>query len=70
MGKDYRLGMIIESLLEFLDKDIKELEKERTQVLIGHIMGYVSALKLIQEELSDQERKEFKLDFDIDKKYM
>lgn len=33
-------------------------------------MTYAHVLKIIQEQLTDEERKLFKLDFDIYKKYM
>ncbi len=67
MDKDVRLGMIIESILEVADN---LLQSEKNQVNAGSLMTYAEVLTIIQEQLTDEERKDFRLDFDIDKKYM
>lgn len=36
----------------------------------GVIVTFAEVLTIIQEQLSETERKEYKLDFDIDKRYM
>lgn len=67
MGIDYRLGSIIEFILEVANERLDEVPSPRVN---GELIGYAEALKIIQEQLTDDERKRFKLDFDIDKKYM
>ena len=64
---DNRIGLIIQSILEVADK---LLEADKNQVNTGSLMTYAEVLTIIQEQLTDEERKQFKLDFDIDKKYM
>lgn len=67
MDRDDRLGIIIDSILEVADE---MLQAEKNQVNAGSLMTYAEVLTIIQEQLTDEERKQFKLDFDIDKKYM
>ena len=67
MDRDDRLGIIIDSILEVADE---LLQAEKNQVNAGSLMTYAEVLTIIQEQLTDGERKQFKLDFDIDKKYM
>ena len=67
MGLDNRMGQIIEFILEDADET---LSKESDRYNYIELLTYAHVLKIIQEQLSDEERKAFKLDFDIDKKYM
>ena len=64
---DWRLMQIIESIMRVADERLAE---ESSPYVNGELIGYAEALTIIQEQLTDEERKEFKLDFDIDKKYM
>lgn len=64
---DDRLGQIITDIIEAADAT---LEEEQNQVVIGSLMTYAEVLTIIQEQLSDDERKQFNLDFDIEKKYL
>lgn len=64
---DWRLMQIIESIIEVADERRSE---EKTPAIYGELVGYAEALTIIQEQLTDEERKKYKLDFDIDKKYM
>lgn len=63
---DWRILVIIESIKDC----IESAEKSGDEDLNSYIIAYAGALKIIQEQLSDEERKQFKLDFDIDEKYM
>ena len=67
MDKDNRLGLIIDGILEVADK---LLQADKNPVNAGSLMTYAEVLTIIQEQLTDEERKYYKLDFDIDKKYM
>ena len=67
MEVDHRLGSIIEFILEVANERLKEAPSPRVN---GELIGYAEALIIIQEQLSDEERKRFNLDFDIDKKFM
>ena len=67
MDENNRLGLIIENILEVADKLLQE---DVNPVIAGSLMTYAEVLTIIQEQLTDEERKQFKLDFDIDKKYM
>ena len=67
MDKDNRLGLIIENILEVADE---LLQADKNPVNTGSLMTYAEVLTIIQEQLTDEERRQFKLDFDIDKKYM
>ena len=58
---------IIESIMSVADKRLKE---DSSPYVNGELIGYAESLTIIQEQLTDEERKLFKLDFDIDKKYM
>ena len=64
---DFRLMQIIESILEAANDTLKG---ELSAYEKGELIGYAEALTIIQEQLTDEERKNFKLDFDIDKRYM
>ena len=64
---DWRLMQIIESIVSVANA---RLEEESSPYVNGELRGYAEALTIIQEQLTDEERKQFKLDFDIDKKYM
>ena len=64
---DYRLAQIIESILEVADERMLE---ESSPYVNGELIGYAEALTIIQEQLTDEERKKYRLDFDIDKKYL
>ena len=67
MNIDHRLGSIIEFILEVANE---RLHEEPSPRINGELIGYAEALKIIQEQLSEEERKAYKLDFDIDEKYM
>lgn len=67
ISMDDRLGQIITDIIEAADAT---LEEEQNQVVIGSLMTYAEVLTIIQEQLSDDERKQFNLDFDIEKKYL
>lgn len=62
---DYRLMQIVESILDSSEEELKKKPYDYAKLVI-----FAEVLKIIQEQLSDEERKLFKLDFDIDKKYM
>lgn len=64
---DYRLMQIIESIIEFADECLQE---ERTPNVSGELLGCAEALTIIQEQLTDDEKKRYKLNFDIDAKYL
>ena len=64
---DYRLAQIIESILEVADERMLE---ESSPYVNVELIGYAEALTIIQEQLTDEERKKYRLDFDIDKKYL
>lgn len=64
---DWRLMQIIESIKRVADERLAE---ESSPYVNGELIGYAEALTIIQEQLTDEERKKFRLDFDIDKKYM
>ena len=63
---DLRLMQIVEDMKHFIDGAVNMSDPDFN----GYITAYASALKIIQGYLTDEERKRFKLDFDIDKKYM
>lgn len=65
-GYDERLKQIIEDMRFFVDKAVDMSDPDFS----GYITAYASALKIIQGYLTEEERKQFKLDFDIDKEYM
>lgn len=64
---DWRLMQIIESIMRVADERLAE---ESSPYVNGELIGYAETLTIIQEQLTDEERIKFKLDFDIDKKYM
>ena len=64
---DYRLMQIIESIVNAADETLKE---EHSHIVTGSLMTYAEVLTIIQEQLSENERKMYKLDFDVDAKYM
>ena len=64
---DWRLMQIIESIKSVADQRLKE---DSTPYINGELIGYAESLTIIQEQLTDEERRQYKLDFDIDKKYM
>ena len=64
---DYRLMQIIESILTAANET---LEEEHSHITTGALMAYAEILTIIQEQLSEEERKLYKLDFDIDARYM
>ena len=68
MEKEYdmRLMQIVEDMKSFIDGAVNTSDPN----FKGYITAYASALKIIQGHLTDEERKLFKLDYDIDKKYM
>ncbi len=63
---DVRLMQIVEDIKSFIDDAVDMSDPD----FRGYITAYASALKIIQGYLTEEERKQFKLDFDIDKKYM
>lgn len=63
--KDYRLMQIIQSILNAANEELDKQEYD-----YGTLVTFAEVLTIIQEQLTDDEKKEFKLDFDIDKKYM
>lgn len=67
MEKNNRLQQIIEDILEDANED---LALEHSEVVSGGLMIYAHVLKIIQEQLTEEERKAYKLDFDIDARYM
>ena len=62
-----RLGQITREILASADSVLND---EKNEVNIGSLITYAEVLTIIQEQLTDAEKKNFKLDFDIDKKYM
>lgn len=64
---DWRLKQIIESIISVADE---RLQEDSSPHVNGELIGYAESLTIIQEQLSDDERKLYGLDFDIDKKYM
>ncbi len=62
---DYRLMQIIESILESSEDELK-----KRPVDYAKLVTFAEVLKIIQEQLSEEERIRFKLDFDIDNRYM
>lgn len=70
MKMDLRLKVIINYIKEFADKDLEEYKSQPDNVLSGKLMGYASSLKLIKDEIDEDEWKNYGLDFDIDKKYL
>ena len=68
MGKEYdvRLMQIVEDIKSFIDGAVDMSDTD----FKGYITAYASALKIIQGYLTEEERKQFKLDFEIDEKYM
>ena len=64
---DWRLKQIIENIIAVADE---RLQEESSQYVNGELTGYAESLTIIQEQLSADERKQYGLDFDIDKKYM
>lgn len=67
MGKsiDWRLMQIIEDIKKCADRMLEEQDDD----LLGCVYSYAETLCIIQEKLSEEERKIYKLDFDIEKKY-
>lgn len=63
---DWRLQQIIENMKSSIDRAVNSNDPG----YYSYIVAYASALKYVQEQLTDEERKSFGLDFDIDKKYM
>ena len=68
MGNEYdlRLKQIVEDIKFFIDGAVDMSDPD----FRGYITAYASALKIIQGYLTEEERKQFNLDFDIDEKYM
>lgn len=64
---DWRLRQIVESILQVADERLKE---ESSPYVNGELIGFAESLTIIQEQLTDEERKQFKLDFDIDERYL
>jgi hypothetical protein len=64
---DWRLKQIIENIIAVADE---RLQEESSPYVNGELTGYAESLTIIQEQLSADERKQYGLDFDIDKKYM
>jgi hypothetical protein len=64
---DWRLKQIIENIIAVADE---RLQEESSPYVNGELIGYAESLTIIQEQLSADERKQYGLDFDIDKKYM
>lgn len=62
---DWRLMQITESILESANEELENKDHD-----YGTMVTFAEILKIIQEQLTDEERRQFKLDFDIDKKYM
>ena len=63
--KDYRLMQIIESIVMAANE-----EYEKKPFNYAKLVTFAEVLTIIQEQLSDEERKAYMLDFDIDKKYL
>ncbi len=61
---DYRLMQIIEDI-----KDLAEGINQNDKDLRGLQVAYAEALSVIQEKLTDEEKKRYKLDFDIEEEY-
>lgn len=71
MGRtDFRLKQIIEYILEDADSSLADYEKEKNQVIYGELIAYSSALKSIKSMMDEEEYATYKLDFDIDAKYL
>lgn len=70
MGIDYRLKQIIESLLNAANETLNDLSSDNSDIIKGELIGYAESLTIIQEMIPEEERKAYKLDFDIDKRYM
>ncbi len=64
---DGRLRQIIESIIAVADE---RLQEDGSPYVNGELIGYAESLTIIQEQLSEDERKQYGLDFDIDNKYM
>ena len=60
---NYKLQQIIESIKSAADE-------EKANNNISGIIAYVDCLKIIQEELDEQELKDYRLNFDVEKKYL
>lgn len=63
---DWRLMSIIENITDCIER----AEEAKDPDFQPYIIAYAGALRIIQEQLSEEERKVYKLDFDIDKQYL
>lgn len=62
---DWRLMQIIEDIKTCADNTMAKND----DTLTACVYSYAEALCIIQEKLTDEEKKIYKLDFDIEKKY-
>lgn len=69
--KDLENSVLIE-LIEDLTEKADELLKEKSEDAYnqGQLLAYADALEVIQDALAGYDLKEFKLDYDIEKKYL
>ncbi len=70
MNVDPRLKNIINYIIEFADSDLEESRLPQNDILAGKMIGYASCLKIIKDEIDEDDWAKYGLDFDIDKKYM
>ena len=70
MIEDTRLKVIIGFIKEFADELLEEYKQSPDKVISGELMGYASALKIIKDEIDEDQWDKYGLNFDIDKKYM
>lgn len=70
MNTDLKLKNIIKYIIEFADNDLEESRLPDNEILAGKVIGYASCLKIIRDEIDEDDWAKYGLDFDIDKKYM